>query len=148
MTRIFTSIFAGAALLLGTAVFADETKPKAVGLIFHADWCGSCEAMDPKIKEARAELGDAPILFVVLDHTDDAASHQSAMLAEALGFGEIYRERGGKTGAMLLINTASGEVVETVTREDSAESIQAKAQSAMAQDELAAAGPVCQSCGG
>jgi len=144
ITRTFTSLFAATALLLGAAAFADEGKPAAVGLIFHADWCGSCKVMDPKIEEARTELGDAPVLFVVLDHTDEATTRQAAMLAEALGYGEIFRERDGKTGAMLLINTASGEVVETVTREDSAESIQAKVQSATAAHEVAATCGACE----
>ena len=35
----------------------DSAGPKAVGLIFHAEWCGSCKEMDPKIKEARQDLG-------------------------------------------------------------------------------------------
>ncbi len=64
--------------LLAFALFANTatadkhqtTQPEAVALIFHADWCGSCKAMDPKIKEARKDLGDASALFVVLDLTD------------------------------------------------------------------------------
>ncbi|MCC5788167.1 MAG: thioredoxin family protein [Opitutales bacterium] len=122
---LLTALFVLAGSL---SVHAEEAKPEAVGLIFHADWCGSCKVMDPKIEEARKELGDASVLFVVLDHTDDNTKHQAAMLAQKLGYSEIFNERDGKTGAMLLINTGTGEVVETVTRSDSSESIVEKVQ--------------------
>ena len=135
-TRLFSLLLTGTLLMAGaiTAQAAEnkaQAKAQAVGLVFHADWCGSCKVMDPNIKEAREALGDAPVLFVVLDHTNDATRAQAKMMAEALGYGEIYQERGGRTGAMLLVNTESGKVIETVTRTDTPESIKAKVKAAM-----------------
>ena len=94
-------------------------KPSKIALVFHADWCGSCKALDPKIKSAHKELEGSDVLFVKLDLTDDATRQQAALLAGALGLGEVYSAQEGKTGIMLVIDGKSGEVVETVTRNHS-----------------------------
>ncbi|TVR52128.1 MAG: thioredoxin [Puniceicoccaceae bacterium] len=130
-----TALLTIAAVLLAAgglhASEAKPAKPEAVALIFHADWCGSCKAMEPVIKEARQELGDARALFVTLDLTNDETRRQAELLAAALGLGDIYAERGGRTGAMLVVNRATGKVVETVTREDDAAAVVRKVKAAM-----------------
>jgi len=98
-------------------------KPQKIGLIFHADWCGSCKAMEPEIVKAMGELKDQPVLFVTFDLTNDQTTRQAEMLASALGVDEIFAEKGGKTGFMLVYDVNGEKVTDTVTRNENAEQI-------------------------
>ena len=98
-------------------------KPAKYAVIFHADWCGSCKALAPKVMAAKEKVKDKPVLFVILDLTNDATKAQAALLAKALGLGEIYAAQGGKTGVMLIVDGKTGEVVETINRTHSTEAI-------------------------
>lgn len=92
-------------------------KPAVYGVLFYADWCGSCKALDPKITQAReeAKLDEQDVLFVRLDLTDDTTKHQAAMMAAIMGISDLYESNAGKTGFMLLIDTESGEKLEQLT---------------------------------
>ncbi len=100
-------VFLGFAPL--TAQAASGT-PKLYGILFYADWCGSCKILDPQIEKARgkADLDNEDVLFVRLDLTDAATRHQASLLASALGIGEFYDANAGKTGFMLLADPATG----------------------------------------
>jgi len=119
-----------ASLLFGmtTSAHAQDapSKPQSYAVLFYADWCGSCKALDPKVKEARKSLADAPVLFLTFDMTDDASKHQSAMLAEAIGLDTLYAENGGKTGYLAIVDAVSGKVLSKLTKGDSVEVIAAK----------------------
>jgi len=107
--------------LTGQSAVAGEgpQAPERIAALFYADWCGSCKVLDPKVKEARVELAeDAKTLFVTFDLTDDASKAQSAMLAEALGLGSVYKAHGGKTGFMLVVDAEDKSVLHKLTKTD------------------------------
>ncbi len=93
------------------------TKPAVYGVIFYADWCGSCKALDPKVTKARkdASLDEKDILFVTLDLTDEVTKLQAAKMAAVLGMSDVYESNAGKTGFMLLIDAESGEKLARLT---------------------------------
>jgi thiol-disulfide isomerase/thioredoxin len=99
-----------------TAVQVMNIKTKAV--LIYADWCGSCKALDPKIKKARA-MGPVPGLdFVTLDYTAKDAKAFYAQ-ADAAGVGEAVRAHMDgkiKTGELLLIDLDDKKIVGTVTQ--------------------------------
>ncbi len=110
-------------LLFSLPSFAgsDKGKPKLLAVLFYADWCGSCKALDPKIVKARgkADLDNQDVLFVRLDLTDAASRHQSALLADQLGIGSYYRENAGKTGFLLLADPKSGKPLKRILKDQS-----------------------------
>ncbi len=108
-------------------------KPKVVGVLFYADWCGSCKVLDPKLDEVKKQFMDQPIYFTRVNLTDECTKKQSAMLAEWVGLGEIYREHATKTGFMLLIDPQTKKVLSKLTKAQSEAELKAAMEDALAQ---------------
>jgi hypothetical protein len=108
-------------------VQAETQKPILYAVAFHADWCGSCKVLGPNVVKARgkADLDNQNVLFAKLDLTDKTTRHQSALLASALGISDFYAENDGKTGFVLLVNSATGENVGKLTKDMDANQISA-----------------------
>ncbi|MGF1531843.1 MAG: thioredoxin domain-containing protein [Puniceicoccaceae bacterium] len=117
------------AAVLPTSTSASEpghqaAKADRLAVLFHADWCGSCKTLDPLLKAARSQLpDDTGILFVAFDLTNQGSTNQAAMLAEVLSITPIYSEFGPKTGFVLIIDAESKEVLQTITKSETEESI-------------------------
>jgi thiol-disulfide isomerase/thioredoxin len=122
-TLLTAAFILATGLSVASADSAEAVEPKTVALLFYADWCGSCKALDPLVKEARSELDNEPVLFVTLDHTDPATSRQAAMMARALGLEEVYKEHAGRTGFLLLVDRDSKQALSPITRETTPEKI-------------------------
>ena len=90
---------------------------KIIAIKFHADWCGYCKAMGPVFEELQAKFDMEPVLYVEFDQTRDFGRGQSAYLAGALGLEKVWKEHGGKTGFVLLIDARTMEVVERLNHE-------------------------------
>jgi thiol-disulfide isomerase/thioredoxin len=101
-----------------SATAKPKPKPAVYGVLFYADWCGSCKALDPKVAEARkeAKLDSQDILFVTLNLTDETTKHQAAMMAATLGIFDLYESNSGNTGFMLLLNAETGEKLAQLTK--------------------------------
>lgn len=127
------------AVMLPKGVWAQDSakatteKPKVVGVLFYADWCASCKALDPKLDEVKKQFMDQPIYFTRVDLTDDCTKKQSGMLAEWVGLGEIYREHASKTGFMLLIDPQTKKVLSKLTKAQSEAELKAAMEDALAQ---------------
>ena len=97
---------------LGVALFcflagsagAEPADASATPLLVkvHADWCGTCTALEPTWQELVAELGDR-VEPHVFDVTDRGSLRETRLLAEALGLGDFLDAYQGKTGTIALI---------------------------------------------
>jgi len=133
----FVVVMALAAIAVPPVTRAQETAPKegpkVVGLLFYADWCASCKALEPKLNEVRKQLVVQPIYFTRVDMTDESTKKQSEMFAEWVGFGEIYREHAPKTGFMLLIDPKEKKVLDKLTKTQSEAELKAAMEQALAK---------------
>ncbi|MEM8495122.1 MAG: thioredoxin family protein [Planctomycetota bacterium] len=120
----------GALSVLATGgAWAEQAKVVAVK--FHADWCGSCEVIQPAIDEARASVNSPEVAFVTLDLTDEATTADAMELAEAAGITEAYEAFAPKTGFVLLIDTQTGQAVAKMTKTHSAADLEGLITSAL-----------------
>jgi thiol-disulfide isomerase/thioredoxin len=109
-----------------------EQKPQVVGLVFYADWCGTCKVLEPRIDEVKKELADKPVYITRVDLTDDATRAQSQLFANWVGLGEIYQEHGGATGFMLLIDPEEKKVIQRIGAQHSEQQIRQAIDQALA----------------
>ena len=112
---------------------AEAQDTKVIGLLFYADWCGSCKVLDPKLDAVKPDFAHQPVLFTRVDMTDDAAKAYAARYANYLGLGEIYAENQGRTGFMLLVDARGKKVLGSLTRNESEGDIRAAIKKSLAQ---------------
>jgi len=126
---------------LATAGTAQQTRvteneaarhAKVMAIKFHADWCGSCKAMGPVFEEMQAKFDREPALFIELDHTREFDRRQSAYLAHALGLDRVWKDNGGKTGFILLVDATTKSVLQRLTADQDLKQMGAALQDAVA----------------
>lgn len=100
------------------AVTAPAEDTKVLAVLSYADWCGSCKALDPKIKAVQAANPFDGVEFATIDYTSRSADAFFAD-AETLGVGETMRATFGdsiKTGRLYLVDLDTGDVISTVDK--------------------------------
>ena len=97
---------------------APNLNPEIIVAKVHADWCASCQVVEPHFQGLRQKFLGEPVLFLVFDRTDEGAIANSAKLAKALNLDEVFAEH-TKTGELLVIDTETEDVIEIFTKEDS-----------------------------
>ena len=126
MKNMFIKVLSVLSLVLVFSPFANAAEePEVMGVLFYADWCNSCKVLEPRIDQARVDssLDSGSVLFVTLDLTDEVTIHQSQLLAESLGLGDVYTAHEGTTGFMLLVDADSKKVITRLTKELESEDI-------------------------
>lgn len=103
----------------------DSPTPEFIAVKMYADWCRSCKILDPRLSQVQPEFTGGNILFVRFDFTDDKTIHQSSMLAGTLGLDRLYAMNARKTGYLAVVDRATGNVVERITKDHSEQEIRA-----------------------
>jgi len=135
---IFTVIF----LTLGLSLYAngnsennlsDENSDEisVIGVKMDAEWCGKCQAMNPKLDNVMPEFKDDGILFVKFNMTDEFTTKQAGLLAERMNLKSLFDDHKGSTGYMVLLDADSGEVLDTLQSELTEEELISKIRSAL-----------------
>ena len=122
-------------LILATAIATDQqpaTKNKTCLLGFHADWCGKCKALSPKVGEAWTDLSKAGVEMVVINRTDENAEATSLEAAKKLKL-DGYAKQFSGTGYGVLINARDMRVVAKVTSDMTKDQIVKAANDAAAK---------------
>ncbi len=110
-----------------------EDAPRVIGLLFYADWCGSCKVLDPKLEAVTPEFADQPILFTRVDLTDADTQVGAEQHARDLGLEDIYAEHEGRTGFMLLVDAREKRVLGRLTHNQSEGDIRQAISQALAE---------------
>ncbi len=119
----FSQAFAGSG--------SKQAKADVVGMLFYADWCGSCQILDPKIETAEKAFSGKPITFTKLDLTDSKTRAKAEKNSKKLGMESVFAEHGKKTGFFLLVDAESKEVISKITREYTEDQIKSEIKSAL-----------------
>ena len=95
---------------------AEDTKILAV--MSYADWCGSCKALDPKVKAVEAANQFDGVAFAKIDYTSRDADAFFAD-AETLGVADAMRAtfpENIKTGRLYLVDLNTGAVISSIDK--------------------------------
>ena len=88
---------------------SDETS-KIAAIKFHADYCGACKKLEPKISELKTTFKDQGVVFVQFDFTDDASKKKTKELAASEGLESVLNSNKG-TGYIVLYDLKNKKVV-------------------------------------
>ena len=103
------------------------TKPATTVVAFHADWCGGCKILEPKMKEVMNKLDDetkAKFAKLKFDFTDDSTKAASKALADEKGYAAIFPGEGKPpTGVLKVLDTETGAVLAKIHYKMSEEEI-------------------------
>ena len=99
---------AASGLFASAAAAEDASLPRLVKI--HADWCGTCVALEPTWATLVADFADR-IEPHVFDVTDRPRLRASRERAEALGLADFLAVNQGRTGTVALI-APDGRVIE------------------------------------
>lgn len=100
-------------------------KPAVQAVAFHSDSCGSCKILAPKMAAALEAINKDKLDIVQFDYTNVETKAASMSLAGTKGLINVMQEYGPKTGFVLLLNE-QGQVVDKITKENTAGEIAAK----------------------
>lgn len=100
--------------LAGGAARACESGPYVVQI--HAEWCGTCKAIEPTWQALQSEVGDRAT-FVTLDVTDRSAFDASKARAEELGIHDFFLDYRRQTGTVAVIDCETREPVSILRAE-------------------------------
>ncbi|MEO1008242.1 MAG: thioredoxin domain-containing protein [Planctomycetota bacterium] len=109
--------------------YAGEAEVVAVAM--HADWCGACQQLGPKMQQAATDLDDPRLTLVKADLTDRDSPTGERTLDE-IGLSSLFESNGGATGVVYLIDAETGAMLGEITNGNSAASIREKLSDAIA----------------
>jgi len=102
-----------------------KQQAKLVVVKMHHDACGTCKSIQPQLQAAKKSFDGKPVAFMTYDFTSDETKAASLKQAEQLGIADALKDQRGM-GRVLIIDTESGEIVQTISgRQDTEKYVQA-----------------------
>ena len=134
-----------AILIAGVAIFALTGReaaadsdyqyagaPEVVAATFSSSWCSSCKILVPRLADVIPSFADQPVKFVELDFTF-GQREEIEKQAKAEGLDKIYPHYKGATGFTLLVDSETGDIIDTLTINHSKDAMRAAIAQAVAR---------------
>lgn len=134
LLALLIGIFGTSALAQGQEQSTDENapqEPEIIGVFMHADWCGGCKKLKPKLNAVKPQFKSEPVLFTGFDKTDEFTKEQSRMLAEQMGLTELYEKHKGRTAYVVLVDADTKEEVDILKFRESKQQLKNAIASAL-----------------
>lgn len=100
-------------VLTGVAVAEEAAESSPLMVKIHADWCGTCRALNPTWEQLQTRYGDS-LRFVILDVTNKSDVAKAAAEADRLGIRAVFDQYKSRTGTIAVVNGKTHEVVEVM----------------------------------
>jgi len=91
---------------------------------YHADWCGSCKALSPMLKELNEKLSGKNTKYIELNLTDESTTKLAKSIVENLGISPLAEKQ--KTGFVAIIDANSKEILGKLTKTQSVDEMYQK----------------------
>lgn len=88
----------------------NDATSKIAAIKFHADYCGACKKLEPKISELKSIFKNQGVVFVRFDFTDDESKKKTKALASTEGLESVLSSNKG-TGYIVLYDLKSKKIV-------------------------------------
>jgi hypothetical protein len=106
-------------------------RPEITVAFFYADWDPVCLRVDTGMERLANKYDGRPVLGILLDVSNQTNRHHAELLASALGLDEAWNANGDKTGIAYIVDSQTGEILDTLTDEDDMVSSAAKVDAAL-----------------
>lgn len=106
-------------------------EPEVIGVFMHADWCGGCKKLKPKLKAVKPRFKNKPVLFTGFEKTNDFTKEQSRMLASQMGLMQLYKDHKGKTAYVVLVDADTKEELDILKYRESKQELENSIVSAL-----------------
>ena len=128
--------FAGAFFMFArapatNAEAASAGKPEVVAATFSSSWCSACKILKPKLAKVIPGFAKEPVAFIEFDFTFGPRAELETE-AERYGLTELYERNKGATGFTVLVDSDTGEILDTLTMNFSEDAMRAAIAQAIA----------------
>ena len=100
-----------------------QGPPQLIAASFTSAWCSSCRILEPRLAKAMPTFKDSAVAFVEFDFTF-GETDELAALAAAHSLTRLYEANKGATGFTVLLDAGSGEIIDTLTMNFTADDIE------------------------
>jgi thiol-disulfide isomerase/thioredoxin len=127
VTRRGFWVTAAAAVLLAAGgaialrVSSEREKPRVVAVKFWHEQCPGCRKLDPEYTSVMERMRDEPVVFLTFDMSSERSRARSAAVAQALGLQELYEERMGMFGFVVLVDRETHALLGEITAKHDAD---------------------------
>ncbi len=102
------------------AVAEAPAERPVVAAMFYSGFCGACRILEPRIEAIMPAFEDRSVTFVEFNQTWSAFNGASlTRLAETHQISDVWENRRGGTGFMVIVDPASGRELDIITVRDS-----------------------------
>lgn len=109
------AVFAVAAMMAVSALAKTNVKPTVV--VIKAEWCSSCQKLEPTMMELMKVYADR-VNFVVLDVTSDETTQAATTTARRLGIGRFFQENQQATSTVAVFGNGNRILFQTAANFD------------------------------